>query len=81
MVVAAKIWRDNAEPLDFLHTPKMGSDWPVMAIMCSSRWAAVEIGELLKPGAFIVTNPPIAGRDRQRVARTVKLSKQCRGRS
>ena len=32
MVVAAKIWRDNAEPRDFLHTPKMGSDWPVMAI-------------------------------------------------
>jgi hypothetical protein len=28
-----------------------------LAIMCSSRWAAVEIGELLKPGAFFVTNP------------------------
>ena len=31
MVVAVKIWRDNAEPRDILHTPKMGSDWPVMA--------------------------------------------------
>jgi hypothetical protein len=27
------------------------------AMMCSLRWAAVEIGESLKPGAFIVTNP------------------------
>ena len=40
MVVAVKIWRDNAEPRDILHTPKMGSDWPVMACMRQLRIAS-----------------------------------------
>jgi hypothetical protein len=51
-LIRPNLLREFAHKADFLQQPSTSD----LAMMCSSRWAAVEIGELLKPDAFIRSN-------------------------